>query len=54
MFGTDPTGKFLIVANQVSGNVVVFKRNAKTGLLKKVGNSIKIIDPSCVQIRQFR
>lgn len=53
MFGIDPTGKFIIVANQVSGDVVIFKRNAQTGLLKKVGNSIKIIEPSCVQIRQF-
>lgn len=53
MFGIDPTGKFVIVANQVSGDVVVFKRNAKTGLLKKVGNSIKIHEPSCVQIRQY-
>ena len=54
MFAIDPKGKFVIVANQVSGNVVVFKRNAKTGLLKKVGNSIKITEPSCVQIRQYK
>ena len=53
MFGIDPTGKFVIVANQISGDVIVFKRHAKTGLLKKVGNSIKISEPSCVQIRQF-
>ena len=53
MFGIDPTGKFVIVVNQVSGNVVVFKRNAKTGLLKKVDNSVKITEPSCVQIREF-
>lgn len=37
-FTLDPTGNFLIVANQVSNNIVVFKRDAKTGLLTKKRN----------------
>lgn len=52
-FAIDTTGKFLIVANQVSGNIVVFKRNQKTGLLKKVKNKITVKNPSCVQIKQY-
>lgn len=52
-FSLDATGKFLIVANQVSGNIVVFKRNPITGLLKKVKNSITVKNPSCVQIKQY-
>ncbi|HYF03503.1 MAG TPA: beta-propeller fold lactonase family protein [Patescibacteria group bacterium] len=34
-FTLDPTGNFLLVANQLSGTIIVFKRNIKTGLLKK-------------------
>ncbi|REH01649.1 lactonase family protein [Flavobacterium aquicola] len=53
VFAIDETGKFLIVTNAVSGNVFVFKRNAKTGLLKKVGKELKIKSVSCVQIRKY-
>nr|WP_315201635.1 lactonase family protein [uncultured Flavobacterium sp.] len=53
VFAIDETGKFLIVTNANSGNVFVFKRNAKTGLLKKVGNELKIKSVSCVQIKKY-
>lgn len=52
-FAIDATGKFLIVANQSSNNIVVFKRDATTGLLKKVGNNIKVKNPTCVLIRKY-
>jgi len=52
-FVIDPTGNFLIVANQVTNNLVVFKRNSKTGLLTKVGKSIKVMRPSCLQMRRY-
>ena len=52
-FVIDPTGKFLLVANQVSGNVVVFKRDMETGLLIKTGVQIKVFNPSCLQIRSY-
>jgi 6-phosphogluconolactonase len=53
VFAIDETGKFLIVTNVESGNVVVFKRNPKTGLLKKAGKEIKMANVSCVQIRKI-
>ena len=53
IFTIDSTGKFLIVANQSSGNVIVFKRNSVTGLLKKSGTEIKVENASCVQIKQY-
>jgi 6-phosphogluconolactonase (cycloisomerase 2 family) len=53
VFALDPTGKFLITTNAVSGDVVVFKRNSETGLLKKVGKKIKIKNASCVQIKKY-
>jgi 6-phosphogluconolactonase len=53
VFAIDESGKFLIATNVNSGNVVVFKRNQKTGLLKKVSNEIKIENVSCVQIKKI-
>jgi 6-phosphogluconolactonase (cycloisomerase 2 family) len=53
VFGLDPSGKFLIATNAVSGDVVVFKRNSETGLLKKIGKKIKIKNVSCVQIKKY-
>ncbi|MEO9004067.1 MAG: lactonase family protein [Ginsengibacter sp.] len=52
-FAIDPTGKFLIVANQRSGNLVVFKRNLSNGMLTRTGEEVKIESPSCIKIRQY-
>lgn len=52
IFAIDETGNFLIVTN-VSGNVVVFKRNPETGMLKKIGKKIKIKNVSSVKIRKY-
>lgn len=52
-FTLDPTGHFLIVANQVTNNIVVFKRDLKTGLLSKTGKEIKVPGPSCLQMRKY-
>ena len=52
-FALDPTGKFLIVANMNSGDLVVFKRNSTTGLLTKTGTDVKVTSPSCVKIRWY-
>ena len=52
-FTIDPTGRFLIVANQISGNVGVFKRNKKTGFLTNTGVQIKVPGASCLQIRKY-
>lgn len=52
-FTIDPTGNFLLVANQITNNIVVFKRNLKTGLLIKTNNDIKVKNPSCLQLRNY-
>ncbi len=52
-FTIDPTGNFLLVANQVTNNIVVFKRDLKTGLLTKTENEIKVPRPSCLQMRNY-
>ncbi|MEO8532125.1 MAG: lactonase family protein [Flavobacterium sp.] len=54
IFAIDESGKFLIASNAITGNVVVFKRNPKTGLLKKTGKKIKMENVSCVQIKKIQ
>jgi 6-phosphogluconolactonase len=48
-FTLDPTGNFLLVANQDSNNIVVFSRDAKTGLLKETGYQIIVPNPVCLK-----
>lgn len=52
-FAIDPSGKFLIATNMISGNSVVFRRNIKTGSLTKTGNQIRIKNVSTVKVRQY-
>jgi len=52
-FTIDPTGKYLLVANMLTNNIVVFKRNMKTGLLKKTKHEISVPSPSCLQMRTY-
>lgn len=49
-FTLDPTGKYLLVANQKTGNVVVFSRDTKTGLLTPTGETINVPQPSCLKM----
>ena len=52
-FVIDPTGNFLIVANQFSNNLIVFKRDLKTGLLTKTQTEITVRNPSCLKMRKY-
>lgn len=47
-FVIDPTGKFLLVANQKTNNIVVFKRNITTGMLEAMPGSIQVQSPVCL------
>lgn len=48
-FNFDPTGNFLLVANQNSDDIVIFKRDKETGLLSDTGNRIKVSRPVCLK-----
>lgn len=52
-FVIDPSGNFLLVANQVSNSIVVFKRDLKTGLLTKSAAEITVKNPSCLKMRSY-
>ena len=48
-FVIDPTGQFLLVANQVTNEIIIFKRDHKTGLLTATGKKIEVEKPVCLQ-----
>ncbi|HEY5748840.1 MAG TPA: lactonase family protein [Chryseolinea sp.] len=48
-FAIDPTGNFLLVGNQNSDNIIVFKRDQKTGLLSPTNIKISIGAPVCLK-----
>lgn len=48
-FVIDPTGQFLLAANQNSNEVVVFKRNGQTGKLTDTGKRIAVSKPVCLK-----
>ena len=47
-FAIDPSGKFLLVANQNSDEIVVFSRDQKTGMLHPTGKKYSVGSPVCL------
>lgn len=48
-FAIDPTGNFLLAANQNGNDIVIFKRDKKTGLLSPTGKTIQVDKPVCLK-----
>ena len=48
-FGIDPTGQYLLAANQDSDNVIVFHIDQKNGQLTATGNRVEVGAPVCVK-----
>jgi len=48
-FSIDPSGKYLLVAHQGTDNVIIFSRNAQTGLLTPTNESINVGKPVCLK-----
>lgn len=48
-FNFDPSGNYLLVANQNSDNIVIFKINRQTGMLTDTGNRINVGSPVCIK-----
>lgn len=47
-FALTPDGNFMLVANQRSGNITVFKMNKETGVPEFTGKEIKLPSPVCI------
>lgn len=48
-FSIDPTGQYLLSANQNSNDIVIFRRDKETGLLTDTGKKIEVDKPVCLQ-----
>ncbi len=48
-FNFDPSGKYLLAANQNSDEIVIFERNKITGLLNDTGKRIIVGKPVCLK-----
>jgi 6-phosphogluconolactonase len=48
-FNFDPSGNYLVAANQNSSNIVIYKVNHQTGLLQPLSNQIKVGNPVCIK-----
>lgn len=49
-FIIDPSGNYLLVANQDSDDVIIFKRDTETGLLEQTEEKIDIPMPVCLKM----
>jgi 6-phosphogluconolactonase len=47
-FSIDPTGKFLLAANQESNNIVIFRIDSTTGALSPIGEVTEVPAPVCI------
>lgn len=48
-FAIDPTGNFLLVGNQNTNDIVIFKRDKESGLLTATGKTIQVDKPVCLK-----
>lgn len=48
-FVIDPEGKFLLVGNQDSDEIIIFERDQETGLLTPTGKKIQVSKPVCLK-----
>ena len=53
-FAIEPTGQWMLVANQSGNNVSVFRINASTGELSPTGTSIEVASPVCVRFMELK
>lgn len=51
-FVIDPTGNYLLIANQYSNEIVIFKRDQITGMLTDTGKRMALCAPVCLVFTQ--
>jgi 6-phosphogluconolactonase len=50
-FAIDPSGRYLLAANQKSDSVVVFRIDPDTGRLTPAGSTVEVGAPVCLVFR---
>lgn len=53
-FAIEPTGQYMLVANQSGGNVIVFRINQSTGELTPTDSSVQVASPVCVRFMKVK
>ncbi len=53
-FAIEPTGQYMLVANQSGGNVIVFRINPSTGELTPTESSVQVASPVCVRFMELK
>ena len=53
-FAIEPTGRYMLVANQSGGNVIVFRIDQSTGKLIPTKSSVKVARPVCVRFMPIK
>jgi 6-phosphogluconolactonase len=53
-FAIEPTGRYMLVANQSGGNVIVFRIDPSTGKLSPTSSSVQVPSPVCVLFREMK
>lgn len=53
-FAIEPTGKFMLVANQSGDTVIVFRINPSTGELEPTNVSVQVASPVCVRFMEMK
>jgi 6-phosphogluconolactonase len=53
-FAIEPTGQFMLVANQSGGNVIVFRIDQSTGELTPTGASVQVPTPVCARFMELK
>lgn len=53
-FAIEPTGKYMLVANQSGGNVIVFRINPATGELTPTESTVSVVTPVCVRFMEIK
>ena len=53
-FAIEPTGQYMLVANQSGGNAIVFRIDQSTGALTPTGASVQVDSPVCVRFVKLK
>jgi len=53
-FAIEPTGQYMLVANQSGGNVILFRINQSTGELTPTESSVQVASPVCVRFMEMK
>jgi len=53
-FVIDPSGRYLLVGNQKSGNISLFRIDEKTGIPVEPGKDYKITTPACLKFSDIK